>query len=320
MRETCLNMVYELAKRDERIIFVGSDLGIGVLKDFKKDYPTRFYMEGVNEANIIGMSAGLAMEGRIVYVNTIATFLTRRCYEQVAVDLCLHNVNVRLIASGGGVVYAPLGPTHLAIEDVAIMRALPNMTILAPADAREMKRLMPATVGHRGPIYIRLGKGHDPVVTHEGTPFEIGKAVPMRDGDDALILTTGVGLQVSLAAADLLAKQGVRASVVHLPTIKPLDTAAVLAQVERVPAVVTVEEHTVIGGLGGCVAELLAESELLADRRFKRIGIPDVFPDKYGEQNSLMKRYGISADNVAAVVQGLLGGSMLIRPDVNKAA
>ncbi len=122
MRETCLNMVYELAKQDERILFIGSDLGRGVLKEFKKDYPARFFMEGVSEANIIGMSAGLAMEGQIVYVNTIATFLTRRCYEQVAVDLCLHNVNVRLIASGGGLVYAPLGPTHLAIEDIAIFR------------------------------------------------------------------------------------------------------------------------------------------------------------------------------------------------------
>lgn len=320
MRETCLNMVYELAQQDERVLFVGSDLGVGVLKDFKKNHPTRFFMEGVSEANIIGMSAGLAMDGHVVYVNTIATFLTRRCYEQVAVDLCMHNVNVRLIASGGGVVYAPLGPTHLAIEDIAIMRALPNMTILAPADAREMQRLMPATLNHQGPIYIRLAKGHDPVVTHEGTPFEIGKAVPMRDGDDALILTTGVGLQVSLAAAELLADLGVQASVVHLPTIKPLDQEAVLAHVERVPAVVTVEEHTIVGGLGGCIAELLAESDLLADRRFKRIGIPDVFPNKYGEQNSLMKRYGISADNVAVEVQALLRSGRRNRLEVQRAA
>ncbi len=320
MRETCLNMVYELAKQDERVFFVGSDLGVGVLKDFKKEMPARFFMEGVSEANIIGMSAGLAMEGQVVYVNTIATFLTRRCYEQVAVDLCLHNVNVRLIASGGGVVYAPLGPTHLAIEDIAIFRALPNMTIIAPADAREMKRMMPATLNHKGPIYIRLGKGHDPIVTHEGTPFVIGKAVPMRDGNDALLLTTGVGLQVCLAAADLLAKQGVRATVLHLPTVKPLDTEAVLANVARVPVVVTVEEHTIIGGLGGCIAELLAETDLLAGRKFKRVGIPDVFPDKYGEQNNLMKRYGISADGVAAQVQALLLPTSRARLAVHKAA
>ena len=140
-------------------------------------------MEGVSEQNLVGMAAGMAMEGAIVYLNTIATFLTRRCFEQVAVDLCMHNVNVRLIANGGGVVYAPLGPTHLAIEDIAIMRALPNMTILAPADADEMARLMPATVDHPGPMYIRVAKGHDPIVTTDtGRVPDRASAVPMRDG------------------------------------------------------------------------------------------------------------------------------------------
>jgi len=306
MRETSLRMVYELAQQDERILFVGSDLGVGVLREFKERYPARFFMEGVSEANIIGMSAGLALDGHIVYVNTIATFLTRRCFEQVAVDLCLHNANVRLLASGGGLVYAPLGPTHLAIEDIAILRALPNMTILAPADAREMRRLMPATVNYPGPIYVRLAKGHDPVVTPEGDTLEIGKALPMRHGDDALLLTTGVALQVGLAAADLLAGHGIRASVLHLPTIKPLDTQAVLDQVARVPVTVTVEEHTVIGGLGGAVAELLAETDLLSERRFKRLGIPDVFPDKYGDQAGLMSRYGIAPERVAMEVRDLL--------------
>ena len=309
MRETCLQTVYELAQKDERVFFIGSDLGFGVLKDFKKEIPSRFFMEGVSEANIIGMAAGLAMDGQIVYVNTIATFLTRRCYEQVAVDLCLHNINVRLIANGGGLVYAPLGPTHLAIEDIAIFRALPNMTIIAPADAKEMRRATVATLEHQGPIYIRVAKGHDPVVTSEGEPFVIGKAVPMRDGDDALIVTTGVALQVSLAAAELLAKSGIRASVLHFPTVKPLDTEALLASVKRVPAIVTVEEHSIIGGLGGAVAELLSETDLLAGRRFKRVGIPDVFPNKYGDQNGLMKHYGISGENVAAEVRATLAAA-----------
>ena len=138
MRENCLKTVFELAKQDERVVFIGSDLGVGVLSDFKKEIPSRFFMEGVYEQNLVGLAAGMAMEGHVVYLNTIATFLSRRCYEQVAVDLCLHNVNVRLIASGGGVVYAPLGPTHLAIEDIAIMRALPNMTIVAPADSSSL--------------------------------------------------------------------------------------------------------------------------------------------------------------------------------------
>src|SRR5205823_2929732 len=142
MRNTCLNMVYELAKRDPRPVFIGSDLSPGLLKEMKRDYPERWYMEGVTEANVIGMAAGMAMEGYIPYVNTIATFITRRCYEQVAVDLCLHDLPVRLIGNGGGLVYAPLGPTHLAIEDMAIMRVLPNMAVVAVCDAEEMKSLM----------------------------------------------------------------------------------------------------------------------------------------------------------------------------------
>src|SRR2546425_8113 len=224
MRKTSLDMVYELARQDKRIIFIGSDLGIGTLKQFKAEMPDRFLMEGVSEANIVGIAAGLALEGKIVYINTIATFLTRRCFEQVALDLCLHNANVRLIASGGGLVYAPLGPTHEAIDDLAIFRALPRMTIVAPADADEMRRLMPLTVDHSGPIYIRLGKGGDPIVTNDRRPFQIGKTIPMRDGSDALIVTTGVMLKPALDAADALRKDGIEAAVLHVPTVKPFDS------------------------------------------------------------------------------------------------
>ncbi len=306
MRERCLKAVYELAKTDERIVFIGSDLGVGVLSEFKKEIPTRFFMEGVSEQNLVGVAAGMAMEGHVVYLNTIATFLTRRCFEQVAVDLCMHNLNVRLIANGGGVVYAPLGPTHLAIEDIAICRALPNMTIVAPADEVEMVRFVKASVDYQGPIYIRVAKGHDPIVTTDTGPFVIGQAVPMREGNDALIATTGVGLQVSLAAADKLAAAGVKASILHFPTVKPLDTQALAEHARRVPAIVTVEEHTIVGGLGGAMAEYLAENDLLDGKRFKRFGIPDVFPAGYGDQNGMMKKYGISADNIAAGVQDLL--------------
>ena len=165
MRKTCLDMVYELAKADDRIVFIGSDLGAGTLSEMQKNMPERFFMEGVSEANIIGMAAGLAMDGFIPYVNTISTFITRRCYEQIAIDLCLHNLPVKLIANGGGLVYAPLGPTHLAIEDIAIMRSLPNMNIVSPSDAEEMKRFMNQSKEIKGPVYIRLAKGGDEIVS-----------------------------------------------------------------------------------------------------------------------------------------------------------
>ena len=303
MRRTCLDMVHELARADSRVVFVGSDLGVGVLDDFRREMPERFFMEGVAEANVVGMAAGMAMEGKIVYVNTIASFLTRRCFEQVALDLCLHNVRVRLIGNGGGLVYAPLGPTHLATEDIAILRALPNMTILAPADAREMRRLMPATVDVPGPVYIRLAKGHDPIVTKDTGPFAIGKAVVHREGADALLVATGVGLHVADAAAARLAAEGVDAAVLHMPTVKPFDRDTVLRFAEGVPVVVTVEEHTIVGGLGGAVAEALAEAGLAGPVRLRRIGIPDTFPDRYGLQAGLMDRYGITPGAVVAAVR-----------------
>jgi transketolase len=308
MRERCLKTIYELAKRDERVVFVGSDLGVGVMAEFKAEFPDRFFMEGISEQNLVGLAAGMAMEGRVVYLNTIATFLTRRCFEQVAVDLCMHGSNVRLIGSGGGVVYAPLGPTHLATEDIAIMRALPNMTVVAPADAEEMARFVRASLDYFGPIYVRVAKGYDPVVTADTGEFRIGRAVPMRDGHDALIVTTGVGLQVCLAAADQLTAAGIDATVLHMPTVKPLDAEALVAAAERVPAIVTVEEHSVIGGLGSAIAEFLAENDLLGSRKFRRVGFPDVFPAGYGDQAGMMRRYGISADAVAALVKELLAG------------
>jgi transketolase len=288
-------------------VFVGSDLGVGTLQKMKDEMPDRFFIEGVSEQNIVGLAAGLALEGRVVYVNTIATFITRRAFEQIALDLCLHDVDVRLIGNGGGVVYAPLGPTHQAIEDIAIFRALPRMTVIAVADAEEMRRMMPCTLERKGPIYIRLGKGGDPVVTDGAVPFEIGKAFPMREGGDALIVSTGICLKHALEAADVLAGEGTQAAVLHVPTVKPLDAETLVGLARAVRAIVSVEEHTIMGGLGSAVAEAIAEAGFEEAKRFARIGIPDVFPEKYGNQQSLMAYYGISTEGVAGAVRRLLG-------------
>jgi len=306
MREASLEQVYQLAKNDPRIVFIGSDLGVGTLRKFKEEMPDRFYMEGISEAHVVGMAAGLALEGMIVYVNTISTFITRRCFEQIAVDVCLHNLNVRLIGNGGGLVYAPLGPTHLAIEDISILRALPNMTITAVADADEMRRLMPQTVDHRGPIYVRLAKGYDPIVTNDNIPFHIGKAIPMRDGGDVLLVTTGITLGAAQEAAKRLALEGIEVAILHMPTIKPLDADALLSQAARVRAIIAIEENTIIGGLGSAVAEVIAEAALSPVRKFRRIGIPDVFPDHYGSQANLMDHYRINTDHIVSAVWALL--------------
>ena len=295
MRRICLQSVHELAIKDERVVFIGSDLGPGTLDKMAKEIPERFFMEGISEQHIIGMAAGMAMEGFIPFVNTIASFLTRRCYEQIAMDLCLHDLPVRLIGNGGGVVYAPLGPTHLAIEDIAIMRALPNMTVIAPCDADEMARLMKQTLDWPHPIYIRLAKGGDKVVSRD--QFEIGKAIILHEPGDGLFITTGVMTQLALEAVERLETDfGVKCGVLHMHTVKPIDSEALMHWLPKVNAVVTVEEHTRIGGLGSAILEFCNDemSEQLA--KISRIGIPDQFSENYGSQNSLLEHWGITSD------------------------
>ena len=309
MRKTCLSLVHELAKADPRVVFIGSDLGAGTMKDFARDFPERCFMEGVSEAHVIGMAAGLALDGRIPYVNTIASFLTRRCFEQVALDLCLHRLPVRLIGNGGGLVYAPLGPTHQTVEDLATFRALPGMTILAPADADDMRRLMPLTLDLPGPVYIRLAKGFDPIVTTDAHPRAIGRAVPVREGRDVLLCVTGVLLGPCLEAAALLAAAGVQTGVLYFHTVKPFDAEALCARAAQARAVLTVEEHSVIGGLGGAAAETLLEAGILPPRGFRRLGIPDSFAEETSSQAALLSALGLDAPGIAAAARTILSAA-----------
>ncbi|MBI4061655.1 MAG: transketolase [Elusimicrobia bacterium] len=310
MRKRCLEAVYKLAKRNKDVVFIGSDLGVGVMDAMKKELPGQWLMEGVSEQHIIGAAAGMAMTGKIVYFNTIATFITRRCYEQTAIDLGLASLKVRLLGSGGGLVYAPLGPTHLATEDLALMRAIPNMAIVAPCDAEEMERAMIASESWNGPMYVRIAKGGEAVVSKPEPGFAIGRAIECRAPGDVLFVTTGVMLQRALEAAALLEKDGVSCGIVHCHTVKPFDAAAVLAAASKARAVLSLEEHTILGGLGSCVAETLAEAGLEKPPLFKRLGIPDAFPDEYGSQNSLMDRYGLSAEKIAAEARRLAEGRL----------
>lgn len=307
MRPTCVNMIFELAKRDPRVVYIGSDLSPDLTKRMKQEMPGRAFMEGVSEAHVVGMAAGLAMEGYIPFVHTIATFITRRCFEQVAVDVCLHGLPVRLIGNGGGLVYAPLGPTHIAIEDVAIMRALPNMTVVAVCDAEEMKRFMVQTLDWPKPIYIRLAKGFDPVVSRSELDFQIGKGIILRKGvgarDRALLVTTGVMTSRALVAAELLAAEGVETTVLHMHTIKPLDTEELLRCARGMPVIITVEEHSVIGGLGSAVIDALVDARLARFPLVKRIGIPDGFTHHYGNQDEQMELYGLQPPQIAAAVR-----------------
>lgn len=306
MRQTAVNMVEELARRDERVVFIGSDLSPGLLKTMQNDMPERFFMEGVSEQHVIGMAAGLAMEGYVPYVNTIATFLTRRCFDQLAIDVCMENLPVRLLANGGGLVYAPLGPTHLAFEDMALLRALPNMAIIAPCDAEEMRRTMNASLDWPGPLYIRMAKGGDPVVSRAELGFAIGRAIPLKKPGEVVMISTGAMANRALAAADLLAEAGISAGVLHCHTVKPLDEAAISAAITGTRLAVTIEEHTRIGGLGSAVADLLAERE--AHPPLLRLALPDAWPEGYGSQDHLLELAGLQPPQIAGRVQAWLAG------------
>lgn len=305
MRNTCLNMVHELARRDPRVVYIGSDPGPGTLDAMKQEFPDRFFIEGIAEQNVIGMAAGLAMAGYLPYVNTIATFLTRRCLEQVAIDLCLHRLPVRLIANGGGMVYAPLGPTHTAIEDFALMRALPGMSVVAPTDAEDMRSFMPETLHWEGPIYIRLAKGKDPVVANPDGRFVIGKG--RRHGPDApvLLVATGITVHVALQTVDWLAARGVAASVLSLPTVVPLDEDLLLEMAAGARLVVSVEEHIRQGGLGSAVLECLSE-RMARLPRVLRLGLPHAFRHQYGSQMAHLAAEGLDAAGIGSTVEKCL--------------
>ena len=311
MRKTCLDQIYELAKRDSRVVFIGSDIGSGTLEHFKREIPNRFFMEGVSEAHLVSMMAGLAMEGKIPYMNTIATFMTRRPFEQIVLDAGLHKTKVRLIGSGSGAVYGPLGPTHLALDDIAILRVIPGMTIVAPCDADEMKRLMLQTLDYDGPIYIRLAKGGDPIVSRPDFPFKIGQAIVLREGDDVLLVSTGITTQIALETAAILEREKIFSTVIFIHTLKPLDRKRLRTHMEKVHAIVSIEEHFITGGLGSAVAEVLAESDFDAVKRFVRVGFPDEFIHTYGSQSELMKKYGITSQNIANVVAKMLNSKLV---------
>lgn len=284
-RTACLNAIYKLAKKDERVIFIGSDLSANTLTDFRRDFPDRFFMEGIQEQNIISMAAGLAMEGYIPYVNTIATFLTRRCYEQIAVDICAHNLPVRLIGNGGGLVYAPLGLTHCAIEDIAIMRALPNMNVICCSDNEEMKDFMPQTIENLSPMYIRLGKDSDPILR---------LAPSMYDPDSICLVGTGIMSAKLMQVQTLMNEWGIGCYVAHISHIKPLRQ---LRWPLHTKMIVTAEEGIINGGLGSAVLECLADNNIQIP--VLRFGLPDVFPHHYGEQEDLLETYGLTPEKMA---------------------
>lgn len=244
-----------------------------------------------------GMAAGMALSGKIVFVYSIANFPVVRPLEQIRNDVCYHNANVRITAVGGGMAYGSLGPSHHATEDIALMRALPNMMVVAPGDPVEARLAVRALVEYQGPAYLRLGRADEPVV-HQVTPqFELGKAITVRQGRDVTLIATGGMLCNAIGAASTLSKLRLTCRVLSMHTVKPLDVEAVLAAAHDTSAIFTIEEHSIIGGLGGAVAEVLMEAEQ-RPRYFRRIGLNGTFSSVVGDQAYLHVRYGLDVEGI----------------------
>jgi transketolase len=306
MRNAFAKAITELAVADERIVLLSGDIGNRLFDEFKERCPDRFHNCGVAEANMIGVAAGLALCGFRPVCYTIAPFVTYRCIEQIRVDLCYHNLPVTIVGTGAGLAYASLGATHHSCEEVGMLRLLPEMTVLTPADAVEVRALLEGCFKLTGPAYMRIGKKGEPLV-HPAPlrDLAIGQSRSMRAGSDLALLVSGVLLPIALQVADTLAASGITAEVVSFPTVKPLDEATLQRCFGAYPLVVTLEEHSVLGGFGGAVAEWLADYPQPTSRLL-RIGSPDQFYHEIGDQDEARAHFGLTAPSISNRIQQVL--------------
>ena len=281
---------------DPRVVVMDADLaGSTKTSEFQMVCPERFVEVGIAEQNMIGIAAGLAASGKVVFASTFGIFATGRCWEQIRLAVAYPKLNVKICATHCGITVGEDGASHQALEDMAIMRSIPNMTVLCPADAYEAFAATKALAEYDGPAYMRMGRADFPVITEEGAPFVIGKARVMREGTDVTLIGCGQMTALCLKAADMLEADGISAEVLNISTIKPLDSAAVVASVSKTGCCVTAEEHSIIGGLGSAVAEALADS---CPAPLERVGTMDTFGES-GKPAELMAKYGLTAEHIA---------------------
>ncbi|MEI9991464.1 MAG: transketolase C-terminal domain-containing protein [Rhizomicrobium sp.] len=298
MRNAFASEVTALAQGNPNIVLLSGDIGNRLFDKFKDAAPERFHNVGVAEANMIGVAAGMAMAGLRPITYTITSFTTARCLEQIRVDVCYHNLPVVIVGVGSGLGYASLGVTHHSCEDVAFLGALPNMTVLAPADAFETRAALRAAVAHDGPVYIRLGKKGEPKV-HSSVPedFKIGKGIVMTEGDAVCIIASGTVLPVALEAGRRLTQAGLPARVVSLHTVKPMDEDLLAQCAARFPVIATVEEHSILGGVAARVSQWMTANQITTTRHIP-FATGDWFLKTAGEQDYAREQYGITTDAI----------------------
>ena len=296
----------ELGKKHPNLVVLDADLSKSTnTVMFAKKYPDRFFEMGIAEANMISTAAGLASCGKLPFVSTFAVFATGRVYDQVRMDIAYSEANVKIFATHGGISVGKDGASHQMIEDIALMRVLPNMTVLAPSDATQTRRIVELMAENKGPMYARIGRADAPLIykKEDLKDIKIGKGLTVKDGKDVSIIACGTMVDPALDAHETLMKQGIKARVVDMHTIKPLDNKLILKCARETNAIITIEEHSIIGGLGGAVAETLAENGF--NGRFKRMGVKDVFCES-GEPKDLLEKYELNEKHIVKNVQQIM--------------
>jgi len=307
MRNAFADQVTQLAGEDERVVLLSGDIGNKLFDRFKERFPKRFYNCGVAEQNMIGVAAGMALSGLRPVVYTITPFTTTRCFEQIRVDACYHHAPVTIVGTGSGLSYADLGPTHHSLEDLAILRTLPGMTVFAPCDEVELRLGLRAALRQDGPLYMRIGKKGEPII-HKIPPaaFSLGKAITLRPGGEVCLIAAGTIMPEVLAAADALEKVGITTRVESFHTVKPLDVARLAEVFGSSRIVAVVEEHGLLGGLGGAIAEWRATQDR-AQARMLAFGTSDEFMHEVGTQEYARRKFGLTAHHIANRVLAALG-------------
>lgn len=298
MRDAFTRALMATAAADPDLVLITGDLGFGVLKPFWETYPNQFINAGIAEQSMTGMAAGLAREGRTVLTYSIGNFPTLRCLEQIRNDCAYHQLNVKVVCVGGGFVYGALGMSHHATEDMAVMRAMPGVTVFTPGDPREVEAIVPVMLNTPGTCYLRLGRGGEPVLHAQPlTDYQFPRPVTLRQGRDVALLSAGGILTQTMDAADRLAKVGISAQVVSFPVLKPLDQVAVTQLLLKYPHLITVEEHTVVGGFGSAICEVAAS--IGAPCQIHRMGMQDQYATVVGDQQFLRHAYGLDGEAIA---------------------
>ncbi|MEX6700788.1 transketolase family protein [Peribacillus frigoritolerans] len=303
-RKGFADALIRLGEKHDNLVVLDADCAKSNMTNlYKNRFPERFFNIGISECDLVGTAAGMAVAGKVPFANAYANFLTGRAFDQMRISVCYSNNNVKIVGHNAGTSAAQEGATHLPLEDISLMRSLPRMTVIVPADAVEMEKAVKAAYYHEGPIYLRVGKLPVPIVTKKEEPFKIGKAIKYREGSDITIISTGIMLDESLKAAGELEKQGVSAELLHIHTIKPIDKEAIIASAAKTKHVITVEEHSIIGGLGSAVAEVLSENQ---PAKLRRIGTNDRFGVS-GKMDELLDLFELRAHRIISTANELLG-------------